>query len=238
MNLRKLTLLLATAFLFQTINAQDDSFSGQFVIGGSFNFLTQNNAYPTSALLISSGIGGIGSFYSNSTNQTKNSIFSFSPYVAKELNENWLLGVLLDYRLGNYLAEDIVFFSQPDRVDFERKSNQFGVGVFARYVLNPSSQFNFYLQPFAEFNFLNEEETVDAEKWAEEKAKYFEGGVGAGVLYNINDRWRVILGLGGISYVNGNWESDDLENVVSNDFSSFSTNFNLSNLRFGVEMKL
>ncbi|MFT5166169.1 MAG: opacity protein-like surface antigen [Saprospiraceae bacterium] len=233
MKLIKLVLILVMVSLFQIMNAQDESSANPIVIGGSLNFLTQNNTYPFSSLTINSGIGGI---YSNSTNQTKNFTFSISPYIGKELNQNWLLGIELDYRIGNYKAEDTFVFGQLNTVDFERKSNQIGIGIIIRYILNPEDQFNFYLQPYVEYNILNEEESQDSNVTQEEKANYIELGIGGGILYNINDTWRATIRIGGLNYVNGSWEIVDTD--TGNDFSSFGTNLNFSSIRFGIEMKL
>jgi len=217
----KLTLILILILLSQTMNAQDKPSTNSIIIGGALNFLNQNNAYPLSSLTINSGIGGV---YSNSTNQTKNLAFSISPYIGKELNQNWLLGFQLDYRIGNYKAEDIAVFGQPNTVDFERKSNQIGLGIFSRYIINPEYQFNFYLQPFIEYNILNEKESQDANITQKERANYLEVGIVGGVLYAISDTWNATFRISG-------------DTAITNNFSSYGVNFNASSIRLGIEMK-
>lgn len=233
MNLIKLMLIVPLITLFQIANAQDEITNNNFVLGGSVSFMTQNNTFPFTGLSINSGIGGI---YSNSTNDTKNTSFSITPYFGKELNSRLLLGLQLDYRVGKYTADNIFIFGQTNQVDFERNSNQFGIGVFARYTLNPDQQFNFYLQPSFEYNLLNEEESQDSDITQEEKANYFHLTVIAGVLYNINNKVRATLRTGGLSYVNGKWKIVGTD--VEKSFSSFGTNVNLSSISFGFEIKI
>lgn len=231
--MKKLTLFLLLTSLIQVIHAQEETSQRKFVLGGSINFLIQNNTYPLSSLSINSGIGGI---YSNSTNDSKNTSFAVTPYFGFEMNPNTLIGLLLDYRKGSYEAKDIFVFGQPNTTDFERNSNQFGVGMFYRYMFNPEKQFNFFLQPYFEYNSLREEESQNSNIVQKEKASFIELGVGLGLLYNINDRMRATLRTGGINYVNGKWEIVDTD--TKNDFSSFGTNINLSTIFFGFEIKI
>jgi len=117
-----------------------------------------------------------------------------------------------------------------------RQSNQFGIGLFSRHTLNPNQLFNFYLQPYFEYNILNEKRSQDANITQEEKASFIELGVGMGVLYNINNRMRTTLRIGGLNYVSGKWEI--VNTVTEKDFSSFGMNINLATIFFGFEMKL
>lgn len=235
--MKKWTLIVLLLSLVQVIQAQEETKENEWVIGGSTNFLIQNNTYPLTGLSITSGIGGI---YSNTTNDTKNTIFAISPYIGKQINTRLLLGLQLDYRLGNYKVEEIrvsTFPSGPNPiVDFQRQSNQFGVGIFSRYLFNPTKSFNFFLQPYLEYNMLREEESQGSVVTQEEKVNFIELGIGLGMLYNINDRLRATLRSGGVSYVNGKWEV--LDTNTERTFSSLGMSFNLSTIYFGFEIKL
>ncbi len=231
--MKSFLVILAIISSSQLILAQEEVSTHSYVLGGSFNFLVQNNTYPLSSLSLNSGIGGI---YSNSTNDTKNTTFAITPYIAKDINAHWLLGLQLDYRVGNYIAEDLIRFSQPELYDLERSSNQIGIGLFSRYTLNPTQEFNLYLQPYFEYNSLNEEEFEDTVLTQEEKASFIELGIGLGVLYNVNDRMRATLRMGGLNYINGKWEIVNTD--TEKDFSSFGTNLNLATIFFGFEIKM
>jgi len=233
MNLNKLTLIITLLSLFQIINAQEETSLNKFVLGGSVNFLTQNNSFPFSTLLV---IPASGVIFSNSTNDTKNTTFSISPYFGKELNSRMLFGLQFDYRIEKYSADDISVLGQPNPVDFERNSSQFGIGVFTRHLINPDQQFNFYLQPSIKYNLLKQEESQDSNITQEEKANYIQLSVGAGVLYNINERLSATLRAGGLNYVNGKWEIVDTD--TEKNFSSFGTNINLSTIQFGFELTI
>lgn len=229
--MKKLTFTVLLISFLHMLNAQE--IESKFIIGGSMNFLLQNNTYPLSSLSIISGIGGI---YSNSTNDTKNTTFAITPYFGKEISQKLFVGLQLDYRIGKYKAEDTFVFGQSNSIDFERNSNQIGIGVFTRHILNPNNQFSFFIQPYLEYNFLDEEELQDSNVIQEQKANYFELGAGLGVLYNINKNVRATLRTGGLNYVNGKWEIKDTD--TEKDFSSFGMILNLSTIFFGFELRI
>jgi hypothetical protein len=231
--MKKFTFTVFLISILQVLNAQETEIGGKFIIGGSINFLIQNNTYPLSSLSINSGLGGI---YSNSTDNTKNMSFAITPYFGKEISQKLFVGLQLDYRIGKYRAEDTFVFGQPNDIDFERNANQIGIGMFSRHILNPNNQFSFFIQPYFEYNLLNEEELQDSNVTQEEKASFFELGAGLGVLYNINNRIRATLRTGGLNYVNGKWEIIDTD--TERDFSSFGTNLNLSTIFFGFEIRI
>lgn len=219
--------------LFQMASAQEETSLNQYILGGALNFHIQNNTYPLSTLTINTGIGGI---FSNSLNDTKNTSFGISPYFGREINPHLILGLQLEYRASNYKVEDILISGQPSTVDFERNSNQIGVGVFSRHTLNPAGQFNLFVQPYFEYNILNEEESQDTNITQEERANFIELGIDAGVTYKISERMNALLRIGGLQYVNGNWEIVDTNN--EKDFSSFGLNINLSTIYLGFEMRI
>lgn len=230
MNTKKLILFVLTLILFQEIKAQESLVNKSYVLGGSMNLTVQNNALPLSSITILVSNGGI---YSNSTSDLKSTNFSFSPYVGKQLNEHFLVGLQLDYRLSNYKTLASFVLGQPTDIRYERESNNIGFGFYSRYVVNPNNKFNFYLQPFVDYNLNNQKEFRDDVKFQEENARFVELGISAGILYNINEKLRATVGTGGLYFVYGNWEI--LETNVDKNFSSFGTNINFSNLYFGME---
>lgn len=233
MKMKRITLLALLISMFYVLNAQEEIAPNKFIIGGSMNFLIQNNAYPLTNLSVNTGYNNI---YSNSLNDSKYTSFAINPFIGKEINPSLLFGVLFDYRFGINKTEDAFVVGQTNLVTYERKSNLFGVGVFSRHTLNPGKQFNFYLQPYLKYNFINEKESQDSKITQEIKSNYIDLGVGIGVLYNINDRMRATLRTGGINYVNGKWEMVDTGKGKS--FSSFGTNLNLATIYFGFEIKI
>ncbi len=231
--MKKISLTLILTLLFFGTQAQEETIANQFVLGGSLNFVSQKNSVPLVGLPVG---GNFGVIFSDNLNDTKNTVFSFSPYFGKEINANWLFGLQLDYRLNNYTAEDAFNFSGGDPIDFNRKSNNFGFGLFGRYTLNPAQRFQFYLQPFAGYNLLSENTKNNDILVQEQTANHFEAGVGLGILYNINSKFRATLRTGGLNYINGKWKVKDTP--IDKGFSSFGLNLNLTSVFIGVEMKL
>ena len=235
--MKKLILTILCLSILRVINAQETEIDNKFILGGSMNFLIQNNTYPLSSFPLNSRIGGI---YSNGTSDTRFNTLAFSPYFGKEIRSNLMVGLQFDYRIENNEQDDVQVFglgqSNPNTIDLKRNSNQIGFGIFTRYIINPSRQFSFFLQPYAQYNLLNEKRSEDATVIQEQKANYIELGVGLGMTYNINKNIRAVLRSGGVSYVTGNWEIKNTD--TEKDFSSFGTNLSLSSIFFGFEIRI
>lgn len=235
--MKKLIFTVLCLSILKVINAQETEMGNKFILGGSMNFLIQNNTYPLSSLSLNSRIGGI---YSNGTNETKYTTLAFSPYFGKEISQKFMVGLQFDYRIVKNEQDDVQVFvlgqSNPNTIDLKRNSNQIGFGIFTRYLINPSNQFSFFFQPYAEYNLLNDELSEDSNITQEEKANFLELGVGLGMTYNINKNVRAVLRSGGLSYVMGNWEIKNTD--TAKDFSSFGTNFSLSNIFLGFEIRI
>ncbi len=225
--------LIELLFIFcHTLKSQETLIENKYILGGSINFQVQNNTYPLSILSLNSGIGGI---YTNGVSDSKNTSYSISPYIGKEISPGLIIGVHLDYQIGKYKS-DVTEFGQPNFINYKRNSSEIGFGLFTRHILNPGQQFNLFIQPYIDYHLLNEEVLQDSELTQEQKASYFKLGAGAGLLYNINKKIRANLRIGGINYINGKWEI--LNTTTKKDFSSFGTNINLSSLYFGFELRL
>ncbi|MFZ1703527.1 MAG: autotransporter outer membrane beta-barrel domain-containing protein [Saprospiraceae bacterium] len=231
--MKKLTVFAMFFMLIYGVYAQEESLNRKFVSGGVVNFLIQHNTFPLSSTFNYIGNGGI---YSNSTNETKNTTFTISPYAGKELNPHLILGIQLDYRIGRYKVEDNLNIITNTKVDTESNYNNIGFGVFTRHTLYPEKQFNFYFQPYIKYNLYTDEVKHNSTIIEEEKANFISLGVGLGILYNINNRWRATLRAGGLNYAFGNWE------VIGTDrkktFSAFGTDLNLSSIFLGFEVKM
>lgn len=229
--MKHLSLIAFFMSIFFSICAQETIVNNKFIVGGSVNFLSQANTNPLNI----NGFNQVGGIFFYDTNDTKNTSFSISPYFGKELSEHWTLGLQLDYRYGNYTAFDIYFFNSNQEVkDLNRISNQFGVTIFSRYMLNPSHKLNFYIQPYLRYNTSNNTQRLDNDINFEQLTSSIRAGAGLGALYHLNNRWRLTLRNGGLYYENGKWEIKDIEQTEN--FSSFRMDLNLSNTFFGLEM--
>jgi len=229
--MKKLILAILLFSIFQVSNAQEEETINKYVVGGSFNFISQNNTFPLGAFSITSVVGGV---FSTSTSESKNTSFSLTPYIGKEINAHWLAGLQFDYGSSSYTVERNLF--SPSGGEFKRTTNQLGFGLFARYMVNPKNKVVFFLQPATEYNTLTDKEFLDNLERDEEKATFFEAKVDLGIVYNVSDNVRLLLRNGGLLFISGKWEDTDSEE--ERDFSSFSTTLNLSNVFFGVELRL
>lgn len=231
--MNKFVITAIAILLFQGLKSQETLQNNKLILGGSFNYWVQHNSFPISSLSHNFNIGG---FYSSSDEDSKNTVFAFAPLIAKELNRRLMLGIQLEYRTTNFKVDNQVLFGNTNPVDFERSSNQFGIGLFSRHTINPQSQFQFFLQPIIDYYLLNEEELHDSNLTQKEKAHFFEIGLDAGILYNFNNWIGATFRVGGLNYVNGSWKIVDT--ATKKDFSSFGTNLNLASIYFGLEIKI
>jgi len=230
--MKKLTLIALLISIFQVANAQEVETRNKLILGGSMNFVIQSNLDLPLVLLT----GTVFPHYRS--DDTKSTVFTISPYFGKEINPRLIVGLQASYSIRNYIIYDAHL---PDPlnspVDIENNSSQIGIGVFSRHILNPNNRFNFFIQPYFEYNLLNSKRFAGRFTPYEEKESYFQIGSGMGILYNINDRFRATLTTGGLSYLNGKSERKGTPNKEKA-FSSFRTNINLSTIYFGLELRI
>lgn len=212
--------------------AQDSAVQKSWVTGGSMSFSMQQNTQPISLLPF---IGPVRILSANS-DDIRNSYFSFSPYIGKEVSANWILGLQLQYAMSRYKAEDVVeFLGQIDTFDVKQNENAYTIGVFARVMFNPESRFVFFLQPYANYSFVDEEYIRDGVVSDRLETYAISIGASGGVLYNISDRWRLTSRIGLLGFHTGKWT--DTVTDESNTFSSFGASLNLSSLNLGFEYR-
>ena len=230
--MKKLTLIALLISIFQVANAQEVETGNKLILGGSMNFVIQNNL----DLPLVSGTGFIFPYYRS--DDTKSTVFNISPYFGKEINRHFIVGLQASYSIRNYIIYDAYVPYPLNRpVDIENNSSQIGIGVFSRHTLNPDNKFNFFIQPYFQYNILNSKRNEGTSTPFEEKASYFQIGSGMGILYNINDRFRATLTTGGLSYLNGKSERKGTPNKEKS-FSSFRANISLSTIYFGLELRI
>jgi hypothetical protein len=201
------------------------------VAGGYLSFNTQNNATPFPLV----GIIGPGSIYIRSNDDIKNTYFNFAPYIGKEVSFRWLLGIQLGYAMERYKAFDVEIFGQPYTVDIRQNENQYGIGVFGRYLINPENKFMAFIQPYLNYTYASEANFQDETQTGGRNTNAFSLGTSAGVLYDISEHFRITTRIGLLGFTAGHWQ--DTETDESSDFNSFATTLNFSSLSFGFEYK-
>jgi hypothetical protein len=225
--MRKILLFLFCCnYIFLFSQVEESTSSKKFFIGGDFSFFNQNNNVPFQA----------GRIFYNSLSPTEESSsqsMSFSGYLGNQISKNLAIGVSLDFfnSTSNFVE---VFAGDPGIYKFDYNSSIFGVNLFGRYVFFPDKKFNFFLNPNVGYNLTNAKSSTNSSS-VENKATYISAGVGLGILYNINDRWRVTASLGGISYLSGSWAA--VSTRPKEKFNQFQTQLNLSNTFFGLEYR-
>lgn len=238
MKIKYIFISLILLFLIQNTHAQEKDFTSNFVIGGQFSFLSQNNYNPAVALDVNSGIGGVGQIYSTSYRDSKNTRFSFAPYLGKQFSPNWMVGARLNLGFSKSTSENAVIFNPIGGnviLDIESNVTNIGLSVISRYTVNPDQALQVYLQPFLAFTRITAKNKEDNVEVLEENINNFELGSAVGLMYHFNDKWAVLMSLGGVSYNRG--KSKFKDTTIENDFSAFSARFGLSSIYLGVERK-
>lgn len=217
--------------LAQVTFAQEEAKTYSNILGGGFSFSINNNAPVL-----------LGDYYypgdfvgSSNVQDRKYTRFTFSPYYAREIKSNLIVGGGLYF--AHRTTEQKVFFPLGSTmlVDGVSTSRQIGVEIFSRHSLLPSEKFNFYVQPYIGYTTSKNDYTRDDVLQQERESHAFRVGVGAGLLYNISPRWRALVRLGSISYNKGSWKS--LTTEENNDFSTLGSRFSLNSISYGLEMR-
>lgn len=215
----------------QILTAQETTPPTNWIAGGSVSFALQQNAQPFTLFPF---IGQVR-IVSNS-DDARSTYFSFSPYAGKELSANWIMGLQLQYTMRRYRSDDVIsILGQVDTFDVKQNEDAYTIGLFGRYMFNPESKFVFFLQPYANYSFVDEMQWRDEVITDELESYAISIGTSGGVLYNISDRWRLTSRIGLLSFVTGKWT--DNESDESNTFSSFGASLSLSSLNLGFEYR-
>lgn len=214
------------------LTAQADADSKNLVAGGYLSFNTQHNTIPIPLISIASIPGYI---YSSRDSELTDTYFNFTSYIGKEVSPHWLLGTQLVYAMERYKAFDVETFGQTDTVDIRRKDNQYGLGLFGRFMINPESKFIAFIQPYLNFSYVSERDFIDEVQTGGQNTYSFSLGTSGGVLYEISDHFRLTSRIGVLGFTAGHWE--DTESDEGNNFASFGTTLNFSSLSFGFEYK-
>ncbi len=224
--MQKFKLILLLLSILQVSHAQEETTFNRFVIGGAASFSTRSYESPIS----------------NFISEQNSFSVSITPYFAKEISKHLLIGIQPIYR--RYII-NTEYSPQYENVSFSNAkfaSNLFEFGVFTRYVMNVERRFNFFLQPFIGYLHTKENLYEDKELSLEGVGNSLKFVIDLGVLYHLNDKFRLTLRNGGLYYQSGKSESKPIGNSSYNrtesKISSFQGFFSLSRIFFGVEVRL
>lgn len=229
----KVVITVFAALIIQLLNAQEEvATSRSNILGGSMSFSISNNSYPynfTNLIHVNQGI------LLGANDDAKYRSFSFNPYYGKEISPSTTLGLRLSY--SRLVIEDKVQngWGGTAMKDRESTSNEIGFGIFSRHLINPASRLNFYLSPFLNYSHSKFKSEIEGFDPDETKTNVISLGVSAGLMYNFTEKWRAIVNLGNLSYVNGSSKREGSDE--SNDFSSFGLRASLNFITYGLEMR-
>jgi hypothetical protein len=151
---------------------------------------------------------------------TKTTVFSFSPTVGYQFNNNWTAGIVAD------VASD-----KETEGSFETKSNGFAVGPFVRYAHNLSNLFAVYGQLETKFGGLKETQSNGSSSTVS-KASTAEINLFPALFINFKNSFGLNFNIGGITYTNVKPKGFDGTNSFNFNFGKtvnigISKNFNL-----------
>lgn len=215
--------------IYLNLFGQEDSIVNKYFMGGTISFSIKNNYAPPTRLLLGLPYGT----HSSSTDEFKNTVFNFTPYIGKELNSKLFVGANLGISLAQLKTINSNFTSQPRNI--KTNSRILKIGLFFRQIINPSNRLVFYVQPYVGYSFVNENTFLNSDLNEEKVVNYYEIGAGFGIMYDITKKFRTTLRSNGFAYAAGSWKNKD-ENLTHN-FNIFYTNFNLPSLSLGIEYR-
>lgn len=220
-------LVIVCILVFPTLYAQQEPAKLPFVVGGSVGFGFQKNLSSMSDL----GILHVPIIFSGNQAASTGRNISFSPYLAKQFSRHWLWGVQAEIQSAGYRESSHFDNNYHNRL----ASNLAGIGLFSRYTINPGSILGVYLQPNAGFSLVQQAFYSNSIEAYKENGWQAGIGVNTGLLFNINDKWRLTMGFGGINFLTGHWKQKDSDN--SGNFSKLNADFSPAHFKLGVEMK-
>ena len=237
--MKKLILLIIFILTNFLSYAQETSAKKRIIVGGAIGFVTQENNYPLTGASWSFFSKYAGSRASSRNDNAKNSYFSIEPYVAKEINQHWLVGIQSSLKVRRYKAFNSYSYQVHDTINYSIKSNELGIAFFGRRTFFPEQRFNFFLQSRVKYGISKRNIFYDDKTAREGELHILEIGIDAGAQYDVNEKWRIIIRFGGASFVTGKWEDYDNidETTESNKFNALGLSFRTDGVRFGVERK-
>ncbi len=219
-----LLLLLGTFAQAQESPKSEAPMTKSLIIGGTINYSKLKNIQPLNTAL--------SEYYAIDLNNNSDvTSIDFTPYFGLSISSHWVMGVRLKYQS---IKDDYVDYNEENQTD---KSSVKGIGLFGRYVFYPESKFNLFLQPKFMINKLKSETNLSIGKYSY-YSNFYETGCDLGFSYQVGKRARLTANLGGLTMLKGTVHANFpiIEEEQTQPFSTFTTNMNLANTAFGIEI--
>ena len=196
----------------------ETNLQNKYFVGGTLRFVVDDN---------NNGVRFLVGVHNNDFDYKS---IAFRPVFGITLSNNIVLGV-------NSILTRSESTSMGIDQRSESNSSSIGVGLFARFMVKPTSKIVFYLSPYTGFyksisEFENSGFFTDKSKTTQ---KYTNIGLGLGLQYTIIPNLRATASLGGISYANGISTQEGDMVAQEKDFSSFQIELDLGSTFFGLE---
>ena len=142
---------------------------------------------------------------SQNTSDYSSSRYSASIFLGKRLSEHWRAGISLQ---ADYIKQKSLvfhFFYIPDSIGISgritSKTQNFGLGIFAYYLINPDNQLVFYLYPTVKY--AKSKRKVNSNSSPDEtihKGFTTTGALRLGALYRLSPRWELFANVASIYF--------------------------------------
>ncbi|MEM7572857.1 MAG: hypothetical protein AAF433_08150 [Bacteroidota bacterium] len=168
-----------------------------------------------------------------------NSSLAIAPAFLRQISPRWLVGGRLRYARGATERISTLVIPQPPGTTIigqELTFNNLGIGLIARFLVNPDDRLLIFLQPELSYAYGKTEilpitSPGNASEFFDREVSI---GFSPGAKYQLDRRWRVTVGFGFWGYRLQDSKVDrdgEFENIRN----SWSANLNMSSLRFGIE---
>ncbi|MBK8501932.1 MAG: autotransporter outer membrane beta-barrel domain-containing protein [Saprospiraceae bacterium] len=170
-----------------------------------------------------------GSF--NNGVKTASDEILFQPYFGKALNTRWIAGFITRYSLRTSNSD----FYEDNRTSKSTTHNG-GLGVFARYLVNPDHKLAFYIEPsvLAELAETKLKERGDVTGTINTAS--FAINVTPVVTYPLSDSFHFVGKFNPVGFEFGSFKTDDQSGKTK--FSDFNGILTLNGIQVGVECRL
>lgn len=226
-NFRIFTALLLFFLFYSNNYGQEANYKN--LVSGNFNINYNKSAIPS---VIDDYFGSL--YYYQGTEKSYSFAVDYNLMYGRQISGHWLLGIGLHHGYSEVYSEGFIL----NNINISSLTNSFqryGIQLLGRYTFNQSNKLQFYLKPYAEYNFINQRLIYSDKNQYDSHTNlnFIEAGFKPGFLFNFNERFGISLDLGSTSIIYG--KSEPLNNHSFYKFSS--TTFQVNNLQLGVQYK-
>lgn len=228
--MKKFILLFISFFILFQVRSQAIENNKKRFMGAGLGIYYQKNNIPFEAY--NTNTNNVVIYSTNGTSDTK--YFNGSIFLSggKQVEPYSAFGGFISYGWEKNSYEGFVLSPTTSLVLIEETVQNYGIGIFARYILNPENLLQIYLQPSFSYRRNNNTREGSGINNTEIRINTLELSAPIGFLYQLNESIRLQMSIGSFYLLFGNW--NNLTGSAETFFAA-GTSLQSSSIRIGAE---